>query len=269
MTLAQPAVAEDRLLACRGLTMRFGGVLALDALDLHVGQGEILGLIGPNGSGKTTFFNVLTGLYRPHVGRVEFRGRDITGQSPQQICRIGIARTFQRSRLCLPLTVLDNVLIGNHPRLDNGVAFNVFRRGALRRQFEESVETSRRLLATFNPYLAERLFESAATLDMIDRRRVEICRALVNAPKLLLLDEPSAGMTHGETRELMDDILQIRASSGALTIVIIEHEMNVIERMTQRCVVLNYGEKIAEGPFRAIASDPAVQEAYLGQAVAT
>lgn len=256
------------LLACRGLTMTFGGLTALDALDLDVAAGEILGLIGPNGSGKTTFFNVLTGLYRPRAGRVEFACRDITGLAPQDVFRAGIARTFQRSRLCLPLTVFDNLMIGNHVRLRRRLAYNVVRRDALRREFEANVETSRALVATFNRRLATRLFDAANSLDMIDRRRIEICRALVSAPRLLLLDEPSAGMTRGETRELMDDLLQVREARAELTIVIIEHEMNVIERMTRRCAVLNYGEKIAEGPFRSVASDPRVQEAYLGTEVA-
>lgn len=254
------------LLACRGLTMTFGGLTALDALDISVMDGEILGLIGPNGSGKTTFFNVITGLYKASAGSIEFEGRDIARLAPQRVCRAGIARTFQRSRLCLPLTIFDNIMIGNHLRLDHALAFNVLRRRALRRQFEACVEQARALATTFSPSLGARLFDAAGTLDMIDRRRVEICRALVNDPRLLLLDEPSAGMTHGETRELMDDLLQVRGRSTALTIVIIEHEMNVIERITERCVVLNYGRKIAEGAFRDVASDARVQEAYLGQA---
>jgi branched-chain amino acid transport system ATP-binding protein len=244
--------------------MTFGGLTALDALELSVMRGEILGLIGPNGSGKTTFFNVATGLYRPSAGRIEFEARDITRLPPQAICRAGIARTFQRSRLCLPLTVFDNIMIGNHLRLDHGVWFNVVRRRALRRQFEQCVEQARALAATFGRHLPARLFEAAGALNIIDRRRVEICRALVNGPQLLLLDEPSAGMTQGETRELMDDILQVRGRSAGLTIVIIEHEMNVIERVSQRCAVLNYGRKIAEGAYAQVAADREVQTAYLG-----
>ncbi|HET8610455.1 MAG TPA: ABC transporter ATP-binding protein [Burkholderiales bacterium] len=255
------------LLACRGVTVRFGGLTALDGLDLEVGRGQILGLIGPNGSGKTTLFNAVTGIYGIASGEIVLDGRDISKFSPQNIYRAGIARTFQRSRLCLPLTVFDNIMIGNHQRLDNGLWFNLFRRGRLRSQFEENFAKARLLVKTFNANLAERLFSAAGALGMIDRRRVEICRALVSEPKLLLLDEPSAGMTREETRELMDDILLARDRIRGLTIIIIEHEMSVIERITEHCAVLNYGKKICEGAFREVAADLRVQEAYLGQAV--
>jgi ABC-type branched-subunit amino acid transport system ATPase component len=258
----------SELLACRGVTVRFGGLTALDGLDLAVGRGQILGLIGPNGSGKTTLFNAVTGIYEIASGEIVLDGRDISQLSPQNIYRAGIARTFQRSRLCLPLTVFDNIMIGNHQRLDNGLWFNLFRRGLLREQFEENFAKARLLVKTFNANLAERLFSAAGALGMIDRRRVEICRALVSEPKLLLLDEPSAGMTREETRELMDDILLARDRIKGLTIIIIEHEMSVIERITEHCAVLNYGKKICEGAFREVAADLRVQEAYLGQAVA-
>jgi len=257
-------VIAEPLLGCRGLTRRFGGLVALEELDLQVRRGEILGLIGPNGSGKTTFFNVVTGIYPASAGRVEFDGEDITLSSPQQAYRAGIARTFQRSRLCLPLSIFDNIMVGNHARLDHGLAFNLFRRRAFRAQFEASYAAARELVVLLDPPLADRLFEAVGDIPMIDRRRIEICRALISRPKLLLLDEPSAGMTHEETRQLMDDILIVRARTEDLTIVIIEHEMNVIERVTERCVVLNYGRKIAEGSYRAVAADRQVQEAYLG-----
>jgi branched-chain amino acid transport system ATP-binding protein/sulfate-transporting ATPase len=252
------------LLGCHGLTRRFGGLVALEDLDLQVHRGEILGLIGPNGSGKTTFFNVVTGIYPASAGRVGFDGEDITRASPQQVYRAGIARTFQRSRLCLPLSIFDNIMVGNHARLDHGLAFNLFRRRAFRAQFEANYAAARELVVLFDPPLADRLFEAVGTIPMIDRRRIEICRALISRPKLLLLDEPSAGMTHEETRQLMDDILTVRARTEDLTIVIIEHEMSVIERITERCVVLNYGRKIAEGSYRDVAADRQVQEAYLG-----
>ena len=254
------------LLACAGLTCRFGGLVALDRIDFAVGEGEIVGLIGPNGSGKTTLFNVVTGIYAPDDGAIAFAGDDITAARPQAVYRAGIARTFQRSRMCLPLSVFDNIMVGNHKRLDHGLVFNLLRRRAfaaeLRRNFAEAAE----LVAIFDPQLATRLDEPASRLPMIDRRRVEICRALISRPRLLLLDEPSAGMTHEETRELMDDILVVRERMARLTIVIIEHEMGVIERITGRCVVLNYGRKIAEGTFAEISADRAVQDAYLGAA---
>ena len=254
------------LLEVRGLTKKFGGVTALDGIDLAVDRGEILGLIGPNGSGKTTLFNVVTGIYGADAGVIRFEGAEISRASPQTVHRAGISRTFQRSRLSLPLSIFDNIMIGNHTRLNQGLWFNLMRRGALRREFEENYSAARTLVEVFDPPLAERMFEPIAGLPMIDRRRIEICRALIAEPKLLLLDEPSAGMTQDETAELMRDILQIRDHRKDLTIVIVEHEMGVIERITKRCVVLNFGKKIAEGRYQQVAADPRVQEAYLGAA---
>jgi branched-chain amino acid transport system ATP-binding protein len=252
------------LLEARGLTRKFGGVVALDNLDLAVEPNEIVGLIGPNGSGKTTFFNVVTGIYGADGGSVAFDGTDITRASSPAIYHAGISRTFQRSRLSLPLSIFDNIMIGNHKRLHQGLWFNLIRRDAFRREFEANHDAARALVETFEPQLGTQMFDPVGGLPMIDRRRIEICRALISQPKLLLLDEPSAGMTHDETRELMDDILQVRDRNRNLTIIIVEHEMGVIERITERCVVLNFGRKIAEGPYREVAVDRQVQEAYLG-----
>jgi branched-chain amino acid transport system ATP-binding protein len=254
------------LLEVRGLTKRFGGVTALDGIELAVERGEILGLIGPNGSGKTTLFNVVTGIYGADAGSIRFEGMEISRASPQRVHRAGISRTFQRSRLALPLSIFDNIMIGNHTRLNQGLWFNLMRRGAFRHELEENHRAARALVEVFDPPLAERMFEPVSGLPMIDRRRIEICRALIGEPKLLLLDEPSAGMTQEETAELMQDILQIRSHREDLTIIIVEHEMGVIERITGRCVVLNFGKKIAEGPYQRIAAEPQVQEAYLGAA---
>ena len=254
------------LLEARGLVRRFGGVVALDGLDLVVDANEIVGLIGPNGSGKTTFFNVVTGIYGANAGSISFDGADITNAPARAVYQAGISRTFQRSRLCLPLSIFDNIMIGNHMRLNQGLWFNLMQRAAFKREFEENYRAARALVEVFEPELADRMFEPVAGLPMIDRRRIEICRALISAPKLLLLDEPSAGMTHDETAELMDDIMLVRERNKNLSIIIVEHEMGVIERITGRCVVLNFGRKIAEGPYRAVASDAQVQEAYLGVA---
>lgn len=244
--------------------MRFGGVVALDGLDLQLDSGEILGLIGPNGSGKTTFFNTLTGLYALSGGQIRLAGHDITRDSPQKIFRAGVARTFQRSRLCLPLSIFDNVAIGNHRHHRNGLWFSLLQRRALASDIQSQADVTRSLLERFNPSLAQRMHQPVASLTMIDRRRVEICRALIGQPKLLLLDEPSAGMTFDETRALMDDLLAEKSRSPSLSIVLIEHEMSVIERITERCIVLNFGKKIAEGNYRDVAKDAEVQAAYLG-----
>ncbi len=251
------------LLSCRAVTRRFGGLVALDGLDMHVEAGSVTGLIGPNGSGKTTFFNVLTGIFPATSGEIRFAGEAITNLRPQAVYRIGIARTFQRSRLCLPLSIFDNLMVGNHRHLPHGLWFNLVQRRALQRKIGENFAAARELVRTFDPPLADRMLEPAGRIPMIDRRRVEVCRALISRPKLLLLDEPSAGMTHEETLRLMDDILNVQHQLG-LTIILIEHEMSVIERITTRCVVLNYGRKIAEGSYGEVSRDSAVRQAYLG-----
>lgn len=258
-------MTRPSLIEVENLTMRFGGLTALDALNMSVREGEILGLLGPNGSGKTTFFNVLTGLYKASSGRIVYQGTDVIGKTPQEIYRSGVARTFQRSRLSLSLTVFDNIVIGDYQHMQHGLVFNLLRRKAFRAQYDAYVGKVEALLNIFSPPLVSRLFEPVETFTMIDRRRIEVCRALMSEPRLLLLDEPSAGMTHDETDELMQDILQVRAKMNNLSVVLIEHGMNVIERVTQRCVVLNYGKKIAEGSYAEITADSNVQTAYLGE----
>ncbi len=255
---------QNVLLSISKLGKKFGGVTALADLDLDVARNKILGLIGPNGSGKTTFFNVVTGIYPTSSGKVTFEGGDITDFSSQKVYRAGVARTFQRSRLLLPLSIMDNIALGDHSQLENGLFFNLFRRRSLAAQYREILDKTRDLITIFDPDLADRIFEPVVTLPMISRRRIEICRALISNPKLLLLDEPSAGMTHEETFRLIDDIVQIKDKIEDLTIIIIEHEMSVMERSTDTCAVLNFGQKICEGTYQEIASDPEVQQAYLG-----
>jgi branched-chain amino acid transport system ATP-binding protein len=253
------------LLEVAGLTVRFGGVTALDRLDFAVREGETLGLIGPNGSGKTTFFNAVTGFVRTAGGKVRMEGADITGLDPRRIAARSIARTFQRLRLLLELSVFDNLMLGQHLALDHGAWFNLLARGRLRVEVGRQAEAARSLLAAFSPRLPSQLFQPARALTMIDRRRVEICRALIRDPKLLLLDEPSAGMTPDETAELMTDLLAVKAQRPRLAVIIIEHDMAVIERVCDRCAVLDYGKKLAEGAYADVSRDPIVRRAYLGE----
>ena len=256
------------LLSCTNLTMRFGGLAALNRLDVQVEEGDVIGLVGPNGSGKTTFFNVLTGIYTPREGSIVFDGKDITAKSPQEICRAGIARTFQRSRLCLELTVFDNVMMGNCKNLNMGFLHNIIRRKAFFQECRDDEERMRLMLKALNPTLADKIRKPVGELSMIDRRRVEICRALTGRPRLLLLDEPSAGMTQDETRQLMDELIAMEFEGNRPSIILIEHEMSVIKRISTRCIVLNFGSKLCEGSYDEVTSNPVVQQAYLGTEVA-
>lgn len=253
------------LLSCRDLTKRFGGLTALDRFSISVNKGETLGLVGPNGSGKTTFFNVITGLYTASSGGIELDGVDLSFSSPQSMGMAGIARTFQRSRLMLDQSVFDNICLGALCRLDLGIGTALFRRKKWSIELEAVIEQARTLVRRFNPYISERMFEPAGSFTMIDRRRIEICRALFRSPRLLLLDEPSAGMTPEETRQLMDDLLAFRTEIADLAVILVEHEMDVIRRVSDRCIVLNFGRKIFEGSFDALISDREVQTAYLGE----
>lgn len=252
-------------LTAKNLTVSFGGLKALDGLNLNVELGQFLGLIGPNGSGKTTFFNVLTGIYKPTNGTVLLGETDITGATPNQIYEFGITRTFQRLRLAPTLSVLDNLILGNQRNLHLGFIGNIFNRKRLRREIASQTEQSRELLGRFRSGLVSKLHEPITALSMIDRRRVEVCRALISDPKILLLDEPSAGMTHDETSALMSELLAWRDQHKELSIILIEHEMDLIDRICDRCVVLNYGQKIAEGTYQEVANDRMVREAYLGE----
>jgi branched-chain amino acid transport system ATP-binding protein/sulfate-transporting ATPase len=252
------------LFAARDLTVHFGGLTAVDRVNVALAEGETLGLIGPNGSGKTTFFNAITGLV-PAGGQVTFRDRSLAGLEPHAICREGVARTFQSSRLCLGLSVFDNVLIGMHAQARSGAWDALFRRGRAVADVRRALAEAAHLLGLFNAGLVGRGFDPVGELPQIDRRRVEICRALAARPRLLLLDEPSAGMSPEETVELMKDLQVVRDEMPGLSIILIEHDMFVIEGVSQRVVAFNYGRKIAEGTFAEVARNDEVRQAYLGR----
>lgn len=253
-----------QLFSAQDVSVRFGGVHAVDNLSLDIVEGTITGLIGPNGSGKTTFFNAITGLCKLAGGRIAIDGQEIGGLQPREIYGFGVTRTFQRSRLCLSLSVFDNIVIGRQNALDLGLIGNLLRRRRFNEAVRENHERVHALLMAFSEPLARRIFDPLHSLSMIDRRRIEVCRALIAEPRLLLLDEPSAGMTPDETREFMDDILNVRKNNPRMSIVIIEHEMDLMQRVAERCVVLNYGRMVADGTFETVVADPWVQEAYLG-----
>jgi len=244
--------------------MAFGGLKCIQGLDLYVDEGEIVSVIGPNGAGKTTLFNLVTGVYRPTGGDILFAGSSIVGLEPHQITRRGIARTFQTLRLFLNMTVRDNVMAAAYGHTKAGVFRSMLRTPGMRREEREIRELAERRLAFFGERLmGYRWDQPAYSLSYANRRRLEIARATATNPRLLLLDEPAAGMNPKETHEITELIAELRTEAG-YTILVIEHDMHVVEGISDRVVALDHGIKIAEGPFEHVATSPRVIEAYLG-----
>jgi branched-chain amino acid transport system ATP-binding protein len=254
----------EKLLDLRGVSMSFGGLNVVSGLDLHVDEGEIVSVIGPNGAGKTTLFNLITGVYEPTGGDILFAGESITGLDPHKITRRGIARTFQTLRLFLNMTVRENVMAAAYGHTKSGVLRSMFRTPAQRREERYIRELAEQKLAFFGQRLmGYRWDQPAYSLSYANRRRLEIARATATNPRLLLLDEPAAGMNPSETHEITELIAKLR-TEGGYTILVIEHDMHVVEGISDRVVALDHGVKIAEGSFESVATSPKVVEAYLG-----
>lgn len=262
--MSQPeAPAPTPLLEVTGLTRQFGGLAAVDGLDFEVNRGEILSLIGPNGAGKTTVFNVISGVYPPSGGKITLDGHNIAGLKPDRIQRRGISRTFQTLRLFANMSVLENVLVGYHSRLKSNLFGDIIKPPWVSRREHEAVERAQEVLRNISPRLLERQEFRAADLAYADRRLLELARALVCDPLLLMLDEPTAGMNPSEAIDFMDQIRRIHESG--YTILLIEHNLNVVMGISERIVVLDYGKKIAEGVPEDIRHNERVIEAYLGR----
>jgi branched-chain amino acid transport system ATP-binding protein len=254
----------EKLLDLQGVSMAFGGLKCIQGLDLHVDEGEIVSVIGPNGAGKTTLFNLVTGVYQPTEGDIVFAGSSIKGLEPHQITRRGIARTFQTLRLFLNMSVRDNVMAAAYGHTKAGVFRSMLRTPGMRREEREIRELAEKKLAFFGERLmGYRWDQPAYSLSYANRRRLEIARATATNPRMLLLDEPAAGMNPKETQEITDLIAKLRTDAG-YTILVIEHDMHVVEGISDRVIALDHGIKIAEGSFEQVATSPQVIEAYLG-----
>lgn len=259
----------EPILEVRHLSMDFGGLRALDSLDLDIFKGEIVALIGPNGAGKTTFFNCITGIYPPTEGEMTARpprksATRLNGLKPNKITEVGLARTFQNIRLFPTMTVLENVMVGRHCRLKSGIAGAILRPPSTLREEEQVVEDSYRILQKIG--LEKFVNDYAMNLPYGAQRRLEIARALATEPFILLLDEPAAGMNPRETEALDQLILQLREQEG-VSILLIEHDMKLVMSLSDRIFVVDYGKKIAQGTPKEIKNNPAVIKAYLGEEI--
>jgi len=257
------------LLEVKDLTKHFGGLLVVNYLSFEVNEDEIVSIIGPNGAGKTTVLNLITGINPPTTGTIHFQGRSIAGLPPHQITRLGIARTFQTLRLFLNMSIIENVMSAAYTHTRSNLLEIIFRTSRWRQEEATIRSLAEETLSFFGERLVGYRFDQPAySLSYANRRRLEIARAMAVKPKLLLLDEPAAGMNPKETREMTDLIEKLR-TEGGYTILLIEHDMNVVSAISDRVIALDYGQKVAEGKYEDVVTDEKVIEAYLGRAQRT